>query len=508
MNLLQDTGVPLLEMRNISKSFGESQVLSGVSIRLAKGEVHCLVGENGAGKSTLMKILAGLYRADSGEIYVEGRSVAIRSPLDGLHQGVGVVYQELELVPDLTVAENIGLGREPKRAWSLVDWNQLRSLAKQSLQLVGLTIDPNTLVRSLTVAERQLLAIAKTLSFDPAILVFDEPSAVLGGRDLLRLHELVQSLGQRGCGIIYISHRLEEVFEIGSTVTVLRDGRVVGTMPVSDATPKGLVQLMVGREMSRLFPPRKESTSPVERLTVRDLSGRVIKNVSYSLHIGEILGCAGLVGSGLDELARLVGGVESVKHGTITVDGVTMRKWNPREAIRAGVGLVPEDRKTEGLVLNQSIFDNMSYAAIALKNQRGGLVNRRELDRLTSRFKDVLNIKAGALTGSVENLSGGNQQKVVLAKVLAIEPKVLILDEPTRGVDVATKLEIYQIIVDLAASGAAILLISSELAELTALSHRILVFSEGRMTAELHPPYVDTEILTKALPTAVSAGGR
>lgn len=496
--------IAAMEMRGISKSFGPTKVLVDVNLAIRSGEIRCLVGENGAGKSTLMKILSGLYRADAGDIFINGQPVHIRSPLDGLRQGIGVVYQELELVPDLSIAENIVLGREPRGVvGGTISWHEVDRVARQALTSVGLSVNPKTLVRRLTVSERQLVSIAKTLSYHPKLLVFDEPSAVLAGRDLQRLLDLIRSLRDDGCGIIYISHRLDEIFTIGDSVTVLRDGYVVDTKPITRVTKDQLIQQMVGREMQQIYPLRKTSASTDESLAVTELTGNILRSVTFSVRRGEIVGCAGLVGSGLDELARLVGGVDQPVTGSISVRGHLMKPGNPREAMRLGVALVPEDRKVEGLVLNQSIRDNMGYPFMALG---GGIVRQQALANLTQEFRQRLDIKARSMATPVELLSGGNQQKVVFAKALSTHPVVLVLDEPTRGVDVVTKVEIYQIIDDIAQNGAAVLLISSELAELTGLSHRILVFSQGQLVAERYPPFNETEILRKALPTTESIG--
>lgn len=505
---LENMNVPLLDMRGITKIFGDVRVLSDVSMTLNAGEVHCLVGENGAGKSTLMKILSGLYHANAGEILVQGQAVTIRSPIEGLTQGIGVVYQELELVPDLTVAENISLGHEPLRGKSILHWPHMRKAAERALERVGAPLDPRRVVRTLNVAEKQLVAIAKALSFYPQIMVLDEPSAVLAGRDLERLFELVSALRDEGQGIIYISHRMEEIFEIGDRVSVLRDGHIVATSALASVSEEELIQMMVGRELRTRFPERPLSVTETPRLTVQHLSGQSLQDVSFTLHAGEILGCAGLVGSGLDELGLLLAGVLAKQQGDIWVNEKPVQCWTPRDAIAAGVAFVPEDRKTQGLVLNQSIEDNIAYASITRNHALLGALNLRALRELAWHYQNQLHIKTASIGLPVENLSGGTQQKVVLAKALSIHPRVLLLDEPTRGVDIGTKAEIYQMIVHLASEGHAILLISSELPELTALSHRLLVFASGQVTAEMRPPYVETDILAQALPAAVTEEGR
>jgi ABC-type sugar transport system ATPase subunit len=491
-------------MQHITKRFPGVTALSDVTFDLCPGEVHCLVGENGAGKSTLIKILSGSYQADEGRIELDGAPITIHSPADGLRQGIGVVYQELELVPDLSVAENIHLGRELTKAVGTIDWRQMRAGARQILGEVGVALAPDTPVSHLTVAQAQLVALAKVLSLRPRILVLDEPSAVLAGHELDTLFTLVRRLRAAGVGIVYISHRMEDIFSLGDRVTVLRDGRVIDTRPVSAVSEDQLIQLMVGRKVEARFPPRPASVGDEVLLSVHGLSTDFLQEVSFELHKGEILGFAGLVGAGLNTLAQALIGIEPIRAGQIVVQGRGLHHPTPRRALDAGLALVPEDRKGHGLILIHSVGDNMAYSSLG-RYARGGVLRFGALLRVLQQYRTGLRVKTPTLAQPVGMLSGGNQQKVVMAKALATEPQILILNEPTRGVDVGAKAEFYQLIVDLAARGHGILLMSSELVEVTSLSHRLLVLSEGRMSTQMEPPYDDTEILRHALPASLRA---
>jgi ABC-type sugar transport system ATPase subunit len=495
---------PVLRMQHITKRFPGVTALFDVTFDLCPGEVHCLVGENGAGKSTLIKILSGSYQADEGRIELDAAPITIHSPADGLRQGIGVVYQELELVLDLSVAENIYLGRELMTAAGTIAWRRMRAGARQILGEVGVALAPDTPVSDLTVAQAQLVAIGKVLSLRPRILVLDEPSAVLAGHELDTLFTLIRRLRAAGVGIVYISHRLEDIFSLGDRVTVLRDGRVIDTRPVSAVSEDQLIQLMVGRKVEARFPPRPASVGDEVLLSVHGLSTDFLQEVSFELHMGEILGFAGLVGAGLNTLAQALIGVEPIRAGQIVVQGRVLRRPTPRRALDAGLALVPEDRKGHGLILIHSVGDNMAYSSLG-RYARGGVLRFGALLRVLQQYRTGLRVKTPTLAHPVGILSGGNQQKVVMAKALASDPQVLILNEPTRGVDVGAKAEFYQLIVDLAARGHGILLMSSELVEVTSLSHRLLVLSEGHLTAQMEPPYDDTEILRHALPASLQA---
>ncbi len=489
---------PLLEMKGITKRFQATTALSDVSFNLLPGEVHCLVGENGAGKSTLMKILSGGHQRDEGQILLEGVPIEIRSPMDGLRQGIGVVYQELELVPDLTVAENIMMGIRTSSV-GFMKWRSIHKQAKATLEETGLDVNTHTYVRDLTVAQSQLVAIAKVLALEPRILVLDEPSAVLAGRELDLLFELINKLRQKGTGIIYISHRLEEIFQIGNRITVLRDGHVIDTLPVSEVTENKLIELMVGRQVEDRFPERVNSVKEDILLSVNNLSSETIRNITFDVHKGEILGIAGLVGSGQNVLAKTLYGLTEISSGDILINGAHVKRLSPQRALKVGIALVPEERKTEGLVLMHSIFDNLTYSVLH-GSAKSGILSTEKLKHTAQHYKQSLSIKMSSLLQAVGDLSGGNQQKVVMAKALSVKPQILVLDEPTRGVDVGAKSEFYQLIIDLAKEGHAIILISSELVELTALSHRIAVMSEGRISNIFEPPYDEREILRYALP--------
>jgi ribose transport system ATP-binding protein len=501
----RETKRPLLNVTSVAKRFEATVALDDVTFDLFSGEVHCLVGENGAGKSTLVKIMAGSFYPDAGQIELNSVPVQIHSPQDALHRGIGVVYQELELVPDISVMENIFLGREPRNRWGAIDWAAVRKSAKEVLRLVGVNVLPEVEAGTLTVAEAQLVATAKVLAMRPRILVLDEPSAALAGQDLEMLFALIRQQRSQGVGIIYISHRLEEIFQIGDRVTVLRDGKVIATEPVRKVNEDQLIQWMVGRKPDFRFPPRPNSAQSKVALSVNQLSTEGLHDVSFVLHAGEILGCTGLAGCGVDSLARALVGLNRVHSGTVRIDGAKVRGLNPRRGLNMGIGLVPEDRKTQGFVPACTIADNMSYSVLT-RNSRMGILHFRNLYSTINRFRGELRIKAASLQHKMTSLSGGNQQKVVLAKILAAGPVILILDEPTRGIDVAVKTELYETIVGLALKGRAIVFISSELMEVMALSHRLLVFSEGRVAAELSPPYDETTILRNAIPKRISNG--
>jgi ABC-type sugar transport system ATPase subunit len=473
---------PLLAMRGICKSFPGVQALQDVDLDLHAGEVLALLGENGAGKSTLIKILGGAHRPDAGTLALDGRPAAIADPVAARRAGVAVIYQEFNLVPALSARANIFLGQERWRLGLLADRAECRR-ARELLDRLGLAIDPETPCAELTVAQQQAVEIAKALAFDARILVMDEPTAALTGQETERLFAIIRELKARGIGIIYISHRLDEIFAIADRVTVLRDGRHVATRPVAEVTRDGLIELMVGRKLANEFPPRAVSIGP-ERLVVRDLRGGVVKGVSFAVRAGEVLGLAGLVGAGRTEAARLLFGADRAAGGTVELDGRALRLRSPRDAIRDGICLLTEDRKAQGLVLIQSVRENFALPNLPHLSRLGFVDGRRERAAL-ARYVAALRIKAGDPEQPVRNLSGGNQQKVVLAKWLESNSAVIIFDEPTRGVDVGARYEIYQLINELAGQGKAVLLISSELPEVLGMADRILVMRAGRIAGEL-----------------------
>jgi ribose transport system ATP-binding protein len=473
-----------LRMTNIRKSFPGVVALDGVDLEVRRGEVHVLLGENGAGKSTLMKILSGAYAKDAGEIWIDGARVEINGPRHARQLGVGVIYQELALVPTLSAGENIFLGREPRRWHWLVDRPGQRVRAQEVLDQVGATFDPRTLVASLSLAERQMVEIARALSLDARILIMDEPTSALSERETHALFASIRRLTARGVAVVYISHRLTEIFEIGHRVTVLRDGRRVATQDVASADRRELVRLMADRDVDDQVPKRSIAAGD-EVLRVERLQRHgVLHDVSFSVRAGEIVCLAGLMGSGRTEVARALFGADRIDGGEILVHGRRRRVRSPRDAIRARIGLVPEDRKGQGLVLGLSVRKNIALPVLRVLSRLGVVRSGAERE-LSTRLVRQLRVKTASPEHRVIDLSGGNQQKVVLAKWLASRVDVLILDEPTRGIDVASKQEVYQLIKQLADDGVGIVLISSELPEVIGLADRVVVMREGRAVAEL-----------------------
>jgi ribose transport system ATP-binding protein len=474
---------PLLDMRGIVKSFPGVQALRGVDLVLHRGEVLALLGENGAGKSTLMKILGGAHVPDAGTVAINGAPVAIRTPIDARRAGVAVIYQEFNLVPALTAAQNIFLGREPTRS-GLICKHEEEERARRLFQRLGIPVDPAARCRELSVAQQQAVEIARALAGDSPLLVMDEPSATLTPPEVAQLFQVIRDLKAHGIGIIYISHRLEEVFAIADRVTVLRDGEHVGTYPVGQVDRDRLIALMVGRRLDQEFPRRQPSIGP-PRLVVRDLRrGSQVRGVSLTVRRGEVVGLTGLVGSGRTETARLIFGADRRDGGSFELDGRLLDIRGPRDAIRAGIGLLTEDRKAQGLVLKHSVRANFGLPNLSAFSRLGFLDRRRERQAFDD-FAQSLRIKVADPEVPARNLSGGNQQKVVLAKWLQRHCEVVIFDEPTRGIDIGAKYELYLALNELAAAGKAILLISSELPEVLGMSDRILVMHEGRITGEI-----------------------
>ncbi|MFO7321960.1 MAG: sugar ABC transporter ATP-binding protein [Chloroflexota bacterium] len=473
----------ILEMRQIAKAFAGVQALKGVSFSCRAGQVHALVGENGAGKSTLMKILAGAYQPDSGEIIYKGRRYTSLSTREALDNGIRIIYQELNLLPYMTVAENIFLGREPRTGLGLIDTKKLYADAEAILQRLEMPLDVRQPVGELTVARQQMVEIAKALSQRADVIVMDEPSAILAGHELETLFSVVESLVRQGVAVIYISHRLDEVFRIANEVTVLKDGQVVGTHPIEALTRAQLIQMMVGRSLDEAFPhgqPRRGA--PV--LTVEGVTTAAVRDIHLTLHAGEIVGLAGLVGSGRTELARALFGADRLQSGTVWLNGEVVTLSSPAQAVDAGIALVPEDRKTQGLFMELPIRNNITLTVLD-KLTRYGVIRRRAEAERVDQARRELAIAMASASAEVQYLSGGNQQKVVLSKWLARAPKVIILDEPTRGIDVGAKFEIYQLMRQLTEQGVAILMISSELTEILGMSDRILVMRDGRIVGEL-----------------------
>ena len=484
----------ILEMRNIFKSFGGVNALRDVSFQCRPGTVHALVGENGAGKSTLIKILAGALLPDSGEIIFKGQKHQSFSTRKALNSGISVIYQELALVSQMTVAENIFLGREPRKYFGIVDKKRLKIEAKKLLKQLGFEVDMDMEVGEMTVAYQQMVEIAKALSKNADLIIMDEPSAILAGHELDQLFLIIESLKKRGVTIIYISHRLEEVFRIANEVTILKDGQLVGTKPIKDLSRGELVKMMVGRTLEEVFPVSfNQLGNPV--LQVEEISTKTILNqVSFNLREGEILGVAGMVGSGRTELARAIFGADPLTSGTIKIKGQDVVFKNPADAIRSKISLVPEDRKYHGLFTKLSILNNITLPILS-KISRWGFTDKKKENEIVERERQIHSIDMTSGNQEVQYLSGGNQQKVVLSKSLQTIPEVIIMDEPTRGVDVGAKFEIYQLIRQLNKDGIAILMISSELPEILGLSDRILVMREGKIVAELTPKETTEEMI-------------
>lgn len=474
-----------LQMKGITKTYPGVRALDGVDFEIAKGEVHALVGENGAGKSTLIKILAGAQPMDSGEIFINGAPVHITSPQKAMDLGISIIYQEFNLVPYLSAAENIFLGREPTGAIpGFVNFPVMYAESQKVIDHLGVRLNVRTSVNRLSVAQQQMVEIAKAISQNASIIAMDEPSSTLTDHELESLFALIRSLREKGVSIIYISHRLEEVFQIADRVTILRDGCLVGTKPVAETDRDEIIRMMVGRELKEKI-PKQAAQVGAPALTAKNLSRRgAIEDINFTVHQGEVLGIAGLVGAGRTEMARAIFGADPIDEGEIWLNGSRVDIRSPRDAIHHGIGLVTEDRKALGLILAMAVRENVSLANLDAIT-RLGFVNRREERRVALRFIEDLMIKTPSCEQQVQNLSGGNQQKVVLAKWLFTESKVLIFDEPTRGIDVGSKVEIYQLMNRLAANGTAIIMISSELPEILGMSDRILVMHEGRIAGEL-----------------------
>ncbi|WP_413727516.1 sugar ABC transporter ATP-binding protein [Sodalis sp. RH19] len=498
------TATPILEMRDIGKRFGHFHALKSVNLKVWLGEIHALMGENGAGKSTLMKILAGAYTATSGEIVIDGEPRPIKSPKDALAAGITLIYQEMNLAPNLTVAENIFLGSELARG-GLVQRGKMVQEAQQVIDRLGAQFHATDLVMSLTIAEQQQVEIGRALHRNSRILVMDEPTAALSSRETQRLFELIKRLRQEGMAIIYISHRMAEVYELSDRVSVLRDGQYVGSLTREQLSAAELVRMMVGRPLSDLF--NKDVHIPVGdvRLELRDLTdGKKVKPVSLTVRSGEIVALSGLVGAGRSELAQLVFGVHKPTGGVVRVDGNPVAIRSPRDAIALGIGFLPENRKEQGLFLDMAAHENI-VMPILERDARFGLLNRRKGLSISSEAIRALNIRVPHAQVRAGGLSGGNQQKLLVSRWVAIHPRILILDEPTRGVDVGAKSEIYRMMGQMAQQGVAILMISSELPEVVGMSDRVYVMCEGRLAGELSRGEISQEnIMTLATGVALT----
>jgi monosaccharide-transporting ATPase len=502
---MSDPGPPIAEVVGVSKRFPGVLALDDVSFTLAPGEVHALVGENGAGKSTLIKLVTGVYTPDSGEIRYLGAPVAFRRPLDAQAAGISTIYQEVNLVPLMSVASNLYLGREPRSRVGLIDYRRMYADAAALLRRYNIEVDVRAPLRSLGLGAQQMVALARAVSVNARVVIMDEPTSSLEPREVDTLFQVVRELRERGVAITYVSHRLDELYRICDRVTVLRDGRVVHTGPLAGLDRLRLVSLMLGRDvaevrrhgLTRFGESHTAATEPV--LQVRNLTRRhVLSDVSFDVRPGEVTGLGGLLGSGRSETAKAIVGALPVEHGSVTVAGRPLRRLSPAAAIRAGISLLPEDRKAEGIIPDLSVRENIVLAAMP-RLSRAGVVSRAQQDRIVELFMRRLRIKAASPEQKVSELSGGNQQKVLLARWLCLNPKVLLLDEPTRGIDVGAKAEVQQLIDDLSQEGLAVVLISSDLEELVEGADRIVVLRAGAVIDELAGADVSESHLMAAL---------
>jgi rhamnose transport system ATP-binding protein len=474
----------LLELHGVTKTFGAVAALAGAEMVLDSGSIHALVGENGAGKSTLVKIIGGLHGRDGGEFLLEGESVDFRSTAEAKNHGIAVIYQEPTLFPDLTVAENVFVGRQPYTRFGFVNRAEMRRATRELTARLGVEIDPDRDARGLSIADQQILEIAKAISLNAKVVIMDEPTAALSGIEVDRLMAIARQLRDEGKGIIFISHRFDEVFALCDTITVMRDGQFIGTNAIADVTTDDIIRQMVGRSVENLF-PKLEATIGEVVLDVEKLTrAGVFEDVSFQVRSGEIVCLAGLVGAGRSEIARAVFGVDRYGSGTVTLSGKVVPRHNTSGAMRLGMGFVPEDRRKQGLAMTAGVQTNIT---LAIRNQiaKWGFITSKLEQPPAADWASRLRVRTRALDTHAVMLSGGNQQKVVLAKWLATAPKLLIVDEPTRGIDVGTKAEVHRLISELAGSGLAVLMISSELPEVLGMADRVIVVREGRLTANI-----------------------
>ena len=494
---MSDAPTPFVELRKATKSYGAVRAMRDGNLALRSGEVRAVMGENGAGKSTLVKVLGGVIRRDAGEMLVDGRPVDFHSPHDARDAGIAVIYQEPTLFPDLSIAENVVMGYHPLGSLRRIDRGAMHRRVQGLLDRLGVRLDPERPVRGLSIADQQIVEIAKALSFEARVLIMDEPTAALSGNEVERLFTVVKALREDGAAILFISHRLEEVFAICDTVTVMRDGAVVHDARIADMTPDEMVRRMVGRELSALFPKQETKVGSTVLSVSRLTREGVFFDISFDVRAGEIVALAGLVGAGRSEVARAIFGVDKPDAGHVEVDGQRLSPGKPLAAMRAGIGFVPEDRRQQGLVMDLSIARNATMTRTG-SLARLGLIRSAAENRLAHEWATRLQLKFHRLEDPAGFLSGGNQQKVVLAKWLATEPKLLIVDEPTRGIDVGTKAEVHRLMSELAGQGLAVLMISSELPEVLGMADRVLVMHEGRLTEELSRADADEESVIRA----------
>ncbi len=491
-----------LRMSNISKSFSGVHALKGVQLELRPGEVHALLGENGAGKSTLVKVITGVHQPDTGEMYLNDQLLHLSDPRHATAVGISAIYQELSIFPDLDIAENIFVGRRPMNAAGFVDWRSMYRESEKLLGSLGVNMDLKRKARYLSIAQQQMIEVARALSLHARILIMDEPTSALTLNEVADLFQIVRRLRDDGTAILFISHRLEELFEIADRVTVLRDGTYVDTRSMDGVTQEELIRMMVGRTVTELFPKKEVDIGDVI-LQVKNLSKRgTFQNVSFELHKGEILGMAGLVGAGRTEVSQAIFGVEPADEGTIEIEGQPLRITNPRQAMEMGMAYVPEDRQRHGLITPMDITDNITLPRLTSFAKRGWL-NNKETQKAAFEAANQMEVKATTVFQKVRELSGGNQQKIVLAKWLSMNPKILILDEPTRGIDIGTKAAVHKLMTNLASQGIAILMISSELPEVLGMSDRILVMHEGHVTGLFNRSEATQENIMMAATQAV-----
>lgn len=476
-------GESILMMQNITKSFPGVKALDDVHFNVYENEVMALLGENGAGKSTLMKILSGVYRKDMGQITLEGNPIDITSPKDATEKGIAIIHQELNLIPYLTVYENIFLGREIKFSTGKLNKKEMINESIKLMERLNVDISPNRQVRTLSIAQQQMVEIAKALSLNAKIIIMDEPTDTLTDQEVKSLFKIIEELKSQGKGLVYISHRIKEIFEMCDRLTILRDGQFIAEKEVKDLDEDEVIKLMVGRTLEEQF-PFIESKLDEEVLKIEGLNNEFVKDINFNLKKGEILGISGLVGAGRTELAKTIYGVYKKDSGTITIDGVEESYTTPKQALKKGVVYVSENRKEDGLVLVMDVKSNMTISSLDKIKKLFGIDKKKEYE-IASEYRDKMNIKTPSLSQKVQNLSGGNQQKVAIAKSLLTDPKILILDEPTRGVDVGAKKEIYDLLNQIKNEGRSIIMISSEMPEILGMSDRILVMHEGRIKGEL-----------------------
>jgi len=497
---------PMLVLEHLTKSFGAVHALADGCIELHAGEAHALVGENGAGKSTLVKILAGVHRPDSGRLLLDGRELWLHGPAAARAAGIAVIYQEPTLFPDLSVAENIFIGRQPVRSWRRINWAGMNEVVQGVLGRLGVRLDTATLARGLSVADQQIVEIAKALSFDARIIVMDEPTAALSNAEVERLFDVIATLRAHGAAVLFISHRLGDVFKTCQRVTVMRDGRSVMSDLVGNVTVEGIIRAMVGRDVSTLFPKTPGEVGKdvlrVERLTREG----VFTDVSFEVRAGEIVALSGLMGAGRSEVARAIFGIDGRDAGRVVLNGNIIPPGSPTRSMAEGMGFVPEDRRQQGLVMSMAIDHNIALASLSRLSSRR-IIRRSAEVRMASDWSTRLRLKYGRLKDTANTLSGGNQQKAVLAKWLARRPSLLIVDEPTRGIDVGTKAEVHRLLDEVAHQGVAVLMISSELPEVLGMADRILVLRQGRVAAEFSREEADEASIMRAATGQLVPGG-